>query len=94
MTSTTFTHRRSTCPGCGQALNASVDPKERGGPRPNDVSMCVGCGTILQFDQQLRLKAMTPEQIERLPPKTAEELLEQQERWRVRNKARTAVVVP
>lgn len=94
MTSTIYTHRASVCPGCGQTLNATVDPKERGMPRPGDVSLCVGCGTIVQFDRWLYLSVMTPEQIEQLPPKTAEELLEQQDRWRVRNKARAAVVVP
>jgi hypothetical protein len=46
--------------------------------------VCNGCGTILQFDRQLNLSAMTPAQIERLPPNSVEELRQEQERWRER----------
>lgn len=79
-----FKHRVSKCPGCRQTLNATGDPKGRGAPRPGDVSVCAGCGTILQFDSRLRLTAMTPQQIEQLPPRSAAELIEMKELWRER----------
>jgi RNase P subunit RPR2 len=89
----TYTHRATVCPGCRQTINATSDPKGRGAPRSGDVTICVGCGTILRFDAQLRLSAMTPEQLEQLPANTAEELREQQERWRARRGSRSTVVV-
>lgn len=89
-----YSHRPTVCPGCRQQLNATSDPKGRGAPRPRDVTMCVGCGTLLQFDDRLRLSVMTPELLEQLPQQTLEELREQQERWRARRGSQSKVVVP
>jgi hypothetical protein len=90
-----YRHRVSICPGCGHRLNASSDPKDRGMPRPGDLSLCIDCGTILRFDWQLRLKVVTPEEIEKLPKRTALELLEQKDRWLAyHGQGKTRIVVP
>lgn len=92
MRTTVFKHRVSSCPGCQQTLNATGDPKGRGAPRPRDVSVCAGCGTILQFDSKLRLTAMTPLQLEQLPPRSAAELQEMKDLWRERRAATPKVL--
>lgn len=86
-----FKHRVSRCPGCHQTLNATGDPQGRGAPRPGDLSVCSGCGTILRFDRTLRLVAMTPVEIEMLPPKTAAELIDMQKLWKERNRVSSKV---
>jgi hypothetical protein len=50
----------SLCPICGHFLDAAssiTDPE--GTPNPGDVSLCIGCGFRLMFDQQLRLRLPT-----------------------------------
>ncbi len=87
----TYRHVSTTCPRCKMRLNATVDPKGRGMPRPGDLTICVQCGEILKFDNRLRLRPVTAEQIESLPKATAEELLEQQERFRAIRERRVIV---
>lgn len=91
-----YRHKSSLCPGCRQLINATTDPKQRGAPRAGvDLTICVGCGTLLKFGPGLELLAVTPEDLERLPKSTVEELREQQERWKERRgKSDSRVVVP
>lgn len=86
-----YKHTRSRCPGCRQTLNATGDPHGRGAPRPGDLSVCSGCGTILRFDHRLHLIAMTPRELERLPSGTAAELQDMQTLWQDRNRKRFQV---
>ena len=60
------------CPACGKQLDA--DTPVSGGPEPDpgDVSICVGCGAVLQYlrdadDGLLHRHVMTAEAVERLP---------------------------
>ncbi len=64
-------------------------------PRPGDLSICQSCGTVLVFDQKLRLRAITPAQLEQLPKRTQVELLEAQDAWRARQpRSESKVTVP
>jgi hypothetical protein len=78
-----FQHRESICPGCRLRINTTSDPKDRGMPHPGDLTICLGCGTILRFDRKLRLGEVSMADLERLPQATLAELKEQQDRWRV-----------
>lgn len=55
------------CPHCGHALNHCAD---LGGsdepPRPGDLSLCVQCGNILEFDDTLRRRAIPLDQLREL----------------------------
>lgn len=47
----------STCPTCGYVMNASscadTDPRP---PEPGDISLCLCCGELLVFDQEMLLR--------------------------------------
>lgn len=87
-----FRHTASRCPCCRQVLNGTVDPHGRGAPRAGDLTVCVGCGTVLRFGPTLALTAVTAEQIEQLPPETAKELLEAKRRFELSQPDRRAAL--
>lgn len=45
----------SSCPACGTELDAAGGSDKAGQPKPGDLSVCINCATILQFDEQLHL---------------------------------------
>lgn len=87
-------HPRSQCPGCGKAINATSDPHGRGRPRSGDLTLATCCGTILQFDNLLRLHTVTLDEINALPASTQAELKEQQDRWRIYQGNRKVISLP
>ena len=54
------THPENHCPTCRHKLNraCSAEPGTDHKPRPNDVTVCIGCGEYLVFDQQLCTRVM------------------------------------
>jgi hypothetical protein len=94
MKPTPFRHVASHCPRCRQILNGTVDPQGRGAPRPGDLTVCAGCGTILRFGPKLALTGVTPDQVEALPPETAKELLAAKDRYVKSRTRRLLTAVP
>lgn len=48
--------KESNCPGCGKKLDAvSAVDKENLMPKEHDVTICLGCGTVLEFTSDLGL---------------------------------------
>jgi hypothetical protein len=47
------------CPNCGKELDAAtgIDPNAR--PKPGDFSVCLGCGHLMAFGNDLRLRPLT-----------------------------------
>lgn len=54
------------CPKCRHTLDAATDPEGIAAPKPNDVSVCIWCGEILQFDENLKLSSATQAVLEEL----------------------------
>ena len=46
-----------------------MTPLDRDNPYPqqNDLTICVHCGTIMEFDNKLKVKALTSDEIMQLP---------------------------
>lgn len=67
----------SRCPRCFAPLEAAT-PVASGqpsrGPAPHDLSVCLYCGEILQFDEQLQLRVPSPEEVAVLPGILREQL--------------------
>lgn len=87
-----FRHTASRCPGCRQILNGSVDHQGRGAPRPGDLTICASCGEILRFGHTLSLHQVTAEEIRRLSPETAKELLDAKRRFQLSTPRRHAAL--
>ena len=43
------------CPVCEHQLDGFTNPHEEEHPLPGDVSVCLKCATVLQFDESLML---------------------------------------
>lgn len=62
------------CPCCGVSLDGALNLRARGGPKPNDVSCCAYCASLLYFDDDLALKIMTANMFIELSDILADEL--------------------
>lgn len=65
------------CPRCGYTLNGAADVDGIDSPRAGDLSFCLGCAEILQFDRNLKLGAIEPAELNQLllkQPGLAEDL--------------------
>lgn len=54
----------SNCPNCNNLLDSHLDihdPKAR--PEPNDITVCIYCGHICAFDDNLKLRELNDEEI-------------------------------
>lgn len=60
------------CPHCKKTLDGFTDPVGDRVPKPEDVTMCLYCGEILQFDERMKLKPIPEELIKELNLKTVQ----------------------
>jgi hypothetical protein len=69
----------SECPFCGVKLDAATHPKDRTlMPSPGNLSMCINCTSILKFDDNLHLVALTPQEFKKLPDEVQDRLYHMQ----------------
>lgn len=54
------------CPNCGHTLSAATSDINAT-PESGDCSICIECYTFLQFDDNLKLLALTEDEIDELP---------------------------
>ena len=47
------------CPGCGAACDASTNLLGKQGPEPGDVSICLYCGMLMKFTDDMMLRQLT-----------------------------------
>lgn len=70
----------SPCPFCSHVMDmASPADGETVAPTPGDVSICIRCGGLLEFDGQLHLISLSDVKREGLDEKTREWLRRAQE---------------
>lgn len=70
------THRMKMqlCPICGYELDAHSGLDGADKPDKDDFSICMKCGEIMQFNEDLTLRATTNEAFQELAPKQQEDL--------------------
>ncbi len=56
------------CPKCGSPNDAATscdetDPDQKARPVPGDLSVCIGCASIQQFQEDLSLKIITMDEL-------------------------------
>jgi hypothetical protein len=63
------------CPHCGSKLDAaSTINEETPIPKPRDLTVCFGCGEVLQFDTRLHLEKISAIELAELEPQEADSL--------------------
>lgn len=64
---TRFLDSPAPCPYCGAPLE-TTHSLEQGGAVPGAFTVCIKCAGFSQFDEQLKLKAVSDAEIESFPP--------------------------
>lgn len=49
----------SPCLECGEPNDAATNPFGGRGPRPNDFTICMYCGHVMAFAEDLTMRALT-----------------------------------
>lgn len=61
----------SICPHCGYFFDSATHPKDGSlRPEPGDLSMCLSCGGMLTFTDDMALRAASDEEVESLDSDT------------------------
>lgn len=47
---------KSICPTCQTILSAATDFTHGAAPKPDDITICINCGTILCFKEDMTLR--------------------------------------
>jgi hypothetical protein len=53
---------RATCFNCGKPLDRAAGLDTDNQPGPGDVTICLDCGHLMIFDDQLALRQLSPEE--------------------------------
>lgn len=72
-----FRLEADSCPSCNNRLNA-VEPNNDDSNRPpekGDITLCVYCESVLQFGENLKLKALSREEFNNLDQDTQFEMM-------------------
>ena len=66
----------SHCPNCGKKIDAASGVEdEHAIPEPGDVSICIKCGTFLEFNEDLTVKEATTNTLREVPDEAMAQLL-------------------
>ena len=65
----------SYCPSCGYKMNAATSLENDAVPKSGDFSVCLRCGEILRFDENLLLRVVPLKEWDTLPKYEKEVLL-------------------
>jgi hypothetical protein len=77
MQDATFRMPASLCPGCGKKLDACTAIGEPQPPKRGDITVCFGCGMLLEFGEGLVLQQL--KDLGSLDDRTRDQLLRAQE---------------
>jgi hypothetical protein len=47
------------CPNCGAGVDAATNLFGKGGPEPGDISICLYCGCLMKFKDDMMLRRLT-----------------------------------
>ena len=58
----------SECLGCGKLLGAAADPTDDDAvPEPGDITICIGCGYLMVFADDLTFREIREDEILEVP---------------------------
>ena len=64
------------CPSCGEIIDGATCPFHDATPNPGDLSVCVYCLHWLRFNNDLTLRSMDQDDINKLKPIEFQQLME------------------
>jgi len=64
------THPENRCPRCGHKLDRASGVNSGSAPATGDLSVCIQCGELLIFLEDLRIRSLSPAEFEELEIET------------------------
>ncbi len=64
----TYTCTDARCPACGHQLDGACDPIGDARPKPDDISVCIECASVLAYNADLTLRIASDDDLRALPP--------------------------
>lgn len=62
----TTTLPEAQCPSCGKIVDRATVVGSRGRPKPGDATVCIGCGEVALFGDDLQLRRPTTKEVAEL----------------------------
>ena len=53
----------SECLGCGKRMDGATGVDHRSRPQPGNITVCIGCGHIMAFADDMRMRNLTDEEM-------------------------------
>jgi hypothetical protein len=53
----------SICPSCGKIFDAATDIISGEGPSPGDITICLYCGHVMAFNDDMTIRELTSEEM-------------------------------
>lgn len=53
----------SRCTNCGKLCDAATGVGHKDRPSPGDVTICIGCGHLMAYDEQLAVRNLTDAEV-------------------------------
>lgn len=53
----------SACLGCGKRMDGATGVDHANAPEPGHFTICIGCGHLMAFDGDMRLRSLTDEEM-------------------------------
>jgi hypothetical protein len=53
----------SICPSCGKVFDVATDVTSDEGPSPGDISICLHCGHLMAFNDDLTVRELTSDEM-------------------------------
>jgi len=63
------------CPKCSKFINAATAVEGDSRPEPGDVTVCIGCSGMLQYDSNMKLKELSLQELASMDDEARTELL-------------------
>lgn len=71
---TVYTTADTRCPNCSAELTGASDPEGDAIPTPDDISVCMYCGTVVVFNHDMTVRPAKRSDVETLSPQVAFQL--------------------
>jgi len=75
----------TTCPSCAAIVDLGINVRGHGEPKPGHIAVCMSCGEILVFAEDMKLRSADLNDALRIKPETMQEILECQKAVREGN---------
>jgi hypothetical protein len=63
------------CPYCGHKFDRVSSIREPRAPRPGDFTLCIKCGLLMAFDQELRVRGLNLEDLKALKDPSLQDIV-------------------